>query len=755
MATGTEIERLLVRLVGDATQYQKMLRDAQNQTKKAAKDINTRIAGIGRKMTQMGKSLSLKVTAPIVAVGAAAVHSFAKFDKAMIESTSIMKVTIAQTERMRKTALSLSVAGTQGPAELARSYFFLASAGLDAEQSMKALPKLMKFATAGAFDMALATDLLTDAQSALGLTVKDNAEKNAANMQRLADVLVKANTLANASVQQFSEALTNTAAASLRSFGKDVEEGVALLAAYADQGIKANVAGTNLSRVMLLLSKSSRDNADAHRELGFSVFDAQGKMRNFADIIKNLEDITRGMSDETKSATLAQLGFAARVQQAILPLLGTSSAIRGYEKELRNAGGTTDKVANKQMKSFSNQLKLLKNQLSVAGIEIGKAFAPILLDLAKKLKGVAKWIAELSDTSKKWLLVLGGAVAVIGPVLVIVGQLAIAYTGLAAAIVRTNAAQLTFLAKFKNLAVLLAANPGVAIALAAFASGGLPGRRSPIASNLSKQKGSKATASGGGNPFGGPILDFLTFAQKEKKGPKYLTGDLPTQVFKKGVLPEAAKRGYTSPGGGTPFGETPGRESPVARYRRLKDEFGARDKKKLDDLSNAAYEKSQQFEARQRRENVEFAKRAEQNDRLAKSRGAIAGMKGSFAVGKMLGGAMAGMSNFLGGAAAPSVNAAVGGARDVLASLGEGKVGKKVGSGRVAMARSATGVGSLEARNRLAEFRARIGSKSEPVKQTTLLGLINTRLEELVGITRDKETGAIISPAGFSSGGIS
>jgi len=50
--------------------------------------------------------------------------------------------------------------------------------------------------------------------------------------------LVGANTLANASVEQFSKSLTNMAAAALTNANKGLEEGVAILAAFADKGIK-------------------------------------------------------------------------------------------------------------------------------------------------------------------------------------------------------------------------------------------------------------------------------------------------------------------------------------------------------------------------------------------------------------------------------------------------------------------------------------------------------------------------------------
>lgn len=415
MATEREIERLVVRLLGDARPYMDTLRRVEQQTSGALRNV-------GRMAGQLGRSLSLRITAPIAGIGFFATRAFSQFDNAMTESTSIMKVTEEQTARMRQQALELGSRGVKGPEELARSYFFLASAGKSAEQSMALLPPLTEFATAGAFDMATATDLLTDAQSALGLTSK-NVAQDQKNLIRLSDALVRANTLSNATVQQFSESLTNTAGASLKAFNKDIEEGLALLGAYADQGVKGAVAGTSLSRVLLLLSKSTRDNAAEHAKLGFRVFDASGKMRNFADIVENLEDITAGMSDETKAATLEQLGFQARIQQAILPLLGTSESIRRYEKELRNAGGTTKAVAEKQLKSFSNQMKVLRNQLFAAGVSIGQQLSPYLLKLNELLKsGLAFW-NRLHPSVKQFVVTVGLAAAAVGPLLILFGGL--------------------------------------------------------------------------------------------------------------------------------------------------------------------------------------------------------------------------------------------------------------------------------------------------------------------------------------------
>jgi TP901 family phage tail tape measure protein len=286
------------------------------------------------------------------------VKSSTEFNDAFTKSTAIMgDLSNTMKSEMVEAARTVARETTFSAKETAEAYFFLASAGLDAVQSIGALPQVASFAQAGAFGLAQATDLLTDAQSALGLTIRDDAVKNMENMSRVSDVLVKANTLANASVEQFSQALTTKAGPALKILGKDIEEGVAVLAAFADQGVKAAEGGTALNIVLRDLSTKAIKNADAFRANNIAVFDSAGEMRNIADIISDLEDRLKGMSDESAKATLQQLGFADKSVIFIQTLIGMSDRIREYEEGLRKAGGITDEVANKQLKSFASIIK--------------------------------------------------------------------------------------------------------------------------------------------------------------------------------------------------------------------------------------------------------------------------------------------------------------------------------------------------------------------------------------------------------------
>lgn len=316
-----------------------------------------------------------------------AVTAFLEFDDAMNQSLAIMgDVSTAMRTQMADAAREIGKTTRISATEAANSYYYLASAGMNAEQSMAALPVVAQFAQAGMFNMATATDLATDAQSALGLKAEDTAT-NIKNLQRVTDVLVKANVLANASVEQFSKALTTKAGAAMKGVGMEIEEGVAVLAAFADQGLKAEEAGTALNRVLLDLQSKAIKNSKAFKDYGFSVYDGAGELRNMGDIVADLETALDGMSDKTQKAALMEMGFTDKSIAAMQALLGTSDAIKGYQSELENAAGTTEEVANKQLESFSGKWEVIKGQLTDTAISIGE-------DLVPKLMEIADWISD-------------------------------------------------------------------------------------------------------------------------------------------------------------------------------------------------------------------------------------------------------------------------------------------------------------------------------------------------------------------------
>ena len=349
------------------------------------------------KLATAGKLAGIAVGVALVKGLTKATQEFISFNDKMTQSLAIMDTTIEQQKAMEEQALAVSRTTRISAEQSAEAFFFLASAGLNAEQSISALPQVAKFAQAGMFDMATATDLATDAQSALGLTVKD-ANQNLENLTRVTDVLVKANTLANASVQQFSEALTNKAGSALKVVGKSIEEGVAVLSAFADRGVKGAEAGEKLNQLLRDIPRATAKNTEEFAKLGIAMFDNEGKLKNVADLVEELDRVLAPMSDELKASTLDQLGLNRGVADAVKILSGASDQIRDYESALMDSGGTTAEVADKQMGSLKAQIELMTNAFSELGILIGDIIAPAL---ASVVGFITKVVQSTSDFIKE------------------------------------------------------------------------------------------------------------------------------------------------------------------------------------------------------------------------------------------------------------------------------------------------------------------------------------------------------------------
>lgn len=413
---GFKVGSIVAKLELDKKNWEKSIKGVKGDTT----SLNGFILRNSDSIKKMGRTMTIAGGAIVGGLGLA-VKAFAGFDKSMTESLAIMgNVSEGLKKEMADAAKEMSTKSTFAAKELAEAYFFLASAGMDAEQSIAALPAVTKFAQAGNFDLATATDLVTDAQTALGLSSKD-ATENYKNLVRVSDVLVGANTLANASVKQFAESLTNKAAAALVNVNKGLEEGVAVLAAYADKGIKGQLAGQRLTMMMNGLFDATRRNKKAWDEAGISLFNADESMRDVADIVQDLEGYLGAMTVKQREAALAALGFNLRTKDSILTLMGSSEKIRNWTEDLKNMGGITEEVSEKQLEAFSNKLKVLKNRLNVAAMEIGEKLVPTIEKMVAAIGKVAEKVTEWMDKHPKLTATIVKVAGAIGGLLLVLG----------------------------------------------------------------------------------------------------------------------------------------------------------------------------------------------------------------------------------------------------------------------------------------------------------------------------------------------
>jgi TP901 family phage tail tape measure protein len=406
---GLDLGNLVVHLRANTLLFDSALRKAQY-----------RIQALSASITSVGRSMTLRLTLPLLALGGASVKAFASFDDAMTKSLAIFSDMTDEMEvQMRKTAIVLSRETTTSATDLAKGYFYLASAGLNASQSIEALNIVNTFAVAGNFDLAKATELVADSQSAMGLE-SQNLTEHLANMTRVTDILVGANTLANATTEQFAEALQR-AGPLMRQYGVSLEGGIAALAAYAKQGKKGAPGGEMFARMLRLSVKALIDNADAWERLGISLVDVNDKMKPMSQIGYELTRVLDGLGVTARARTLDMLGFQARSQQALFPLLGMGDAVADFEKKLENMGGRALELANRNMQSFSAQIRIVWNNIKATAMQVGDIMAPKLLKLGVGIKKISLWFSGLNKFTKNLIVNIGLLIALIGPGLLIIG----------------------------------------------------------------------------------------------------------------------------------------------------------------------------------------------------------------------------------------------------------------------------------------------------------------------------------------------
>lgn len=385
--------------------------------------INKTLNNAARLTMTAGRGMTAGVTAPVVGGGIASAREFMAFEDAMTHSLAVQEnITPRMRKQMEELALTLSETSRTGAVDLAEGFYHLASAGYSAEQQLRNLGVVEKFAVAGNFQLQRATELLANAQTSLGMRSAD-VQKDYENMIRVSDVLVKADSVATASTEQFALALTNKAGNAANQLEKSVEETVAMLAVLADQGLKGAAAGERVAIVWRDLQRASRTNAEAFKYFGVNVYDLNGNMRHSWEVIKDLENALSGMSHEQKAASLAAMGFQDRAIHAIRGFLGMSDAVRDYHEQLTGVTGFTNSVAEKQLQSFTAQWEITWHQIQRVGIEIGEILLPYMQRGIAVVQDWVKWWKSLSQEQKEgWVRILA-YIAAIGPLLMGISKL--------------------------------------------------------------------------------------------------------------------------------------------------------------------------------------------------------------------------------------------------------------------------------------------------------------------------------------------
>lgn len=291
------------------------------------------------------------------------------FDQSMSNVAATMGLTTNQIGDLRNYALEMGSTTAFSATEAADALNYMALAGYSSEQSMEALPNVLNLAAAGGIDLAKASDMVTDAQSALGLSMDESTE--------LVDKMAKASSKSNTSVEQLGDAILTVGGTAKIMKGGTTELATAL-GILADNGIKGSEGGTKLRNMLLSLSAPTDQAKTMMDDLGISAYDADGNLRGLDEIMQDLKksmvDMTQGEQTEVLNTVFNKTDL-----KAVNALLGTTSdRWEQLTKDINNSKGAAEKMAKVKLDNLSGDVTLFKSALEGAKIAISDRLTPSL-----------------------------------------------------------------------------------------------------------------------------------------------------------------------------------------------------------------------------------------------------------------------------------------------------------------------------------------------------------------------------------------
>lgn len=368
-----------------------------------------KVRDTGSKMTDVGKNLTVGVTTPIVGMGAAILTTAGSFESSMNDVRAVTGATGQDLQDMTDLAKEMGSTTAFSASESADALAFLGMAGLDAQQSMDALPGILDLAAASGMELATTADIATNILSGFGLEVDQLA--------RLNDVLAEAARSSNTSVEQLGGGFTYVGPVASAA-GMSLEETAATLGMLADAGIQGEQGGTALRGALSRLLQPTADVQSRLDSLGVTIQDADGSMRPFADIMGDLEAAGADVNDMlTIFGVEAGPGMMAILERG-------SDDLRDFTGNLENAEGAAKEMADIKMEGLQGQLKQL--QSATEGVMLAIADSGLLETVTSLLTKAAEWMSKMGETSPellKWGTIIAAVVAAVGPLLIFLGML--------------------------------------------------------------------------------------------------------------------------------------------------------------------------------------------------------------------------------------------------------------------------------------------------------------------------------------------
>lgn len=382
--------------------YKKGLDEVNGKLKSGSAQIEEyakKIENFGSKTKEVGGSLSKNITAPIAAAGTAAYAAWMSVDEAY---DNIAVGTGATGDALSKLQESFDNVFAKAPFDAMDISNSLADLntrfGFNGKVLEDASEKFLRFASVNKTDVSNAVALVSRAMGDAGIPAEEYTS--------VLDALTTASQASGISIDALTGNITKYGAP-MRALGYTTEESIAIFASWEKAGVNTEIAFSGMKKAI-------------------SNFSAEGKDAK-VEFKKTLEEIAK-CPDIASATTKAIEVFGTKAGPDL------ADAIKGGRFEFEEMLKLVESSSGQLDASFeatmdpADKAKVALNNLTLAGAALGdviqSALGPVFESLADILKDFTEWFKNLNPEIRQTIVFVGGIIAAVGPLLVLIGALA-------------------------------------------------------------------------------------------------------------------------------------------------------------------------------------------------------------------------------------------------------------------------------------------------------------------------------------------
>lgn len=412
-------------LKANVTQFSRGIKEAESMFDSLLNKSNSTMDKLASGISVAGKAMT-GIGLGTTAIGVSAAKGFGEFQMNLNKAAVVAGGTSKNINELADVANRMGAELPISANEAAQAMIEMAQNGADLNKIKTQFPAIAQAATAAGADLTTTAGVVQQAMNVWGDSIGSS--------EQAAAILTQNANISNASIETMKQGLSNVASSS-KLLGVNMTDASAAIGLITNTGMSAAQASQDLNHAMLKMAAPTENGAKEMERLGLSFTDAAGNMKPFKQILTEVAEKTKDMSQAEKTATLKNL-FDTSGMQAINPLLDavmnkTDDATKSWEaatNALTSVSGSQADAAkflaesaNEMQQNMGSKIEQVGGNWEALTNTAMAAKGGVTSSLLDMTNNTLSWAASSDSAVAKWTRSFIGLSPVIGPIMTTIG----------------------------------------------------------------------------------------------------------------------------------------------------------------------------------------------------------------------------------------------------------------------------------------------------------------------------------------------